>query len=214
MAGGGVVVGPNKGDGVVSRWNGRSWSPEHGVDPVLGMFGTTTNDITTMTCPTTSFCIAADQSRDTLQWNGKTWSYPELLNQLDSYGVSCVSAKECVALGDSLLTVTWNGKIWQEQGASPSFQQDASPLLSCTSPNHCLGVDAYGNASLWNGSSWSPVQNLDSIPGDFVLGLSCSSSSFCEAVTQADHFIYIYDSAKKPTLPFLCSGPACTGTRT
>lgn len=214
MAGGGIVTGPDKGAGVVSRWNGLSWSPAQVIDPKVAAPDI---QITTMTCPSPKFCVAADQYQHTLQWNGRAWFFPAALNQPridDSFTVSCISSKYCMALSsDTASTVIWNGQKWQDQPTSPNFTYGAYATVSCATRTYCVALDAVGNASFWNGRYWSDLQVIDPKPHDQVPELSCSSESFCEALTEDDHYVYLYDRNEKPKLPFLCSEFACEGER-
>jgi hypothetical protein len=221
MAGGGVVIGPDKGAGVISRWNGLVWSAIQVADPKVGA---PNNQISTMTCPKPTFCVAADQYEHTLQWNGTKWFFPARLNAPytnNSFSVSCTSSSYCLAVGAvGNATVTWNGKRWEYQIVEPNFTLPPNSssyaffaTVSCTAPTYCLAIDQYGDASFWNGDYWSLVEASNPGPNDFAFGVACSSGWFCEAVTASDHYVYIHNRAHPPKLPFLCSEFACAGQR-
>jgi hypothetical protein len=99
MAGGGVVIGPDKGAGVISHWKGLVWSAIQVADPKTAA---PNNQISTMTCTSPTFCVAADQYEHTLQWNGTKWFFPARLNAPythNSFSVSCTSSRYCLVVG-------------------------------------------------------------------------------------------------------------------
>jgi hypothetical protein len=206
MAGGGLSGGPMDGAGVVSRWNGHTWSP---VQVVLANIPTEfKTSITSMSCPRSSFCVAADQNQRVIQWNGKSWSTPPtLFPGSDSVATSCTSKKFCLAMGSSSYSSwTWNGQSWELVGQTGLMTQFFSLFVSCTSATNCVATSTGGTAQRWGNQEWGNVSTLypDSQKED-IQGLACSSAGFCEAVTDEDHFIYIYDPRKPPRLPVLCA---------
>ena len=87
-------------------------------------------------------------------------------------------------------------------------------FVSCLSRTNCVGLSDVGTAQRWNGHVWGQVTQLFSDRNDGVQGIACSSAGFCEAVTTADHFIYIYNPGKPPRLPVLCGSLVCKATTT
>jgi hypothetical protein len=214
MAGGGIVVGPQRGAGVVASWNGLTWSPVHVVLPNLANEDQT--QISSMSCSNPSFCVAADQNQRTLQWNGTRWHLRKFVGQYDSFEsftFSCTSKTFCMGLGSLTdQVVAWNGRTWKTSEISPGLPVNGFGMIGCLSTRDCVAVDESGNASRWNGRLWTNAQATDHATQDFVQGLSCSTAGFCEAVTSKDHFLYLYDPRKVPNLPVPCSVFRCGAT--
>jgi hypothetical protein len=49
-------------------FNGTSWSPATAIDPG--------NELSTVSCPSASFCAAADYGPNVVTFNGSSWSAP------------------------------------------------------------------------------------------------------------------------------------------
>lgn len=207
MAGGGVIQGPHSGAGVVAAWNGHGWSAAKVVEPRLATNPNTF--ISSMSCPTTTFCVAADGNNRTLQWDGSRWSFPHQLNEPktnDSFSISCISSTFCFALGfSSRNAFSWNGSTWQRR--SPSPFNDNYVALSCVTTTFCVAVEDEGEASYWNGNRWSPAQIVD--PNNYFNVVSCSSAWVCEAVGTNNDFVYLGNPRKHAHLPPLCTTFKC-----
>jgi hypothetical protein len=210
MAGGGIIQGPHSGAGVVASWDGRRWSVAKVVDPFLA--SDTHTFISSMSCTSPSFCVAADGNNRTLQWNGAMWSFPHPLNQrtIDaSFNISCTSSTFCLAVGQFSPDVfSWNGLRWSHRPRSP-FNND-SVELSCITTTFCVAVEDEGKAMLWNGKAWSVPQTVD--PNNYFNAISCSSAWVCEAVGTNDDFVYLHNTHKTPHLPPLCRTFRCSST--
>jgi RHS repeat-associated protein len=153
------------GDGQLASLTG-SWSSTHQVDG--------TNLLDGISCPTTSFCAAVDQSGNAVMYNGTSWTASAVdSNQLKA--VSCPTTSFCVAVDGSGYALTYNGS-W----GSPSLIDSGKALgsVSCPTTSFCVAVDNSGNELTWSGSSWTKT-NVDSHTLDRV---SCASSTFCVAV--------------------------------
>ena len=157
-----------------------TWSAPSRIDDI--------NDLTSVSCPSASFCAAVDGNNITktgkaLTWNGTAWSAPTTIDTSGSLtSVSCASASFCMAVssyGDD--TYSWNGTSWSTD-VDPG-QNLLLNSVSCPSTTFCMAVnDADGGAGfIWNGSAWS----IDPIgEGDYngLESVSCPSSSFCMAL--------------------------------
>jgi hypothetical protein len=123
--------------------------------------------LTSVSCPTTSFCAAIDQDRAAVIYNGSSL--------FDT--VSCASATFCVA-STGAQVVTFNGTRW-----SAPVTVDAGndmDVLSCPTSSFCLGVDRQGNTLTFNGSRWStPTAGAST----WMNSVSCPTANFCAAVT-------------------------------
>jgi hypothetical protein len=210
MAGGGIIQGPNSGAGVIATWDGRRWSVAKVVDPYLAT--DTHTFISSMSCTSPTFCVAADGNDRTLQWNGAKWSFPPRLNSPatnDSFDISCTSSTFCLALGQASKDVfSWNGHSWRRRSPSP-FNNNYLDI-SCITTTFCVAVEDEGKASFWNGRKWSPALTVD--PNNYFNAVSCSSAWVCEAVGSNDDFVYLHISRKTPHLPLMCTTFRCQST--
>jgi hypothetical protein len=77
--------------GQVLQWNGQMWSPP----APLGPTGTA---LTSVTCPTTTFCVAVDKVGGIEQWNAGSWSRSVADRSVPLTGVSCAGGAFCVAV--------------------------------------------------------------------------------------------------------------------
>jgi len=151
-----------------------------------------TNPIQDVSCPSASFCFAADDFGNAATWNGHAWHSAGVVGGQRFYmtldDVTCVSASFCAAAVDSEavtgeVLVTWNGKSWSAPSArigSALSQHD----VSCTSASFCIAVSS-PNSATWNGSTWNPAPNLAETLTSPVNGVSCASPSFCVAVDES-----------------------------
>jgi hypothetical protein len=202
VAGGGIDDGPENGAGVVATWNGLTWSPVHVVLPDIPTLSLT--QVTSMSCPSATFCVGADQDNRTIQWNGSSWH--QFSNE-QSFTVSCTSKTFCMAMGDyNNGADLWNGRKWQFSQLEPNLPDPGLASVSCISPSKCIAVSYSGEATWWNGEFWSNILNADPVSHDLVQGLSCSTAGFCVGVTSRDHFLYLYDSTHgSPKVPVVCT---------
>ena len=208
VAGGGVTNGPHSGAGVVSFWNGSSWTRAKVIAPFLP--DNTHTFIDSISCMRMTFCVAADGNNRVYQWNGKVWSsVHELELVADTYNLSCTSIRFCVALGESSTFATWNGHKWAFQ-TGPTGEQTPSGM-SCSSPTFCMSIDAYGHAESWNGRAWSALETVD--PNQFLNTVSCSRAFQCEAVDDQNNVVYFTDAGRPPSIPDVCPPGECVGSR-
>jgi hypothetical protein len=80
-------------NGYVFTYDGTSWSSSPAsIDPDDGL--------SSVSCPTTGFCVAVENSGNALPYDGSTWSSPASID--DSGGgltsVSCTTAGSCAAV--------------------------------------------------------------------------------------------------------------------
>jgi len=168
-----VAAGPD-----VFMWNGSTWSDE--------ILDSGYYSITSVSCVTTTFCMAVDQLGNEFTWNGSTWSAPldvDSANILDS--VSCPSTSFCAAVDQEGNALTFDGSAWSTpESIDPGVLIDS---ISCVSATFCMAGDYGGNTLDWNGSSWSAPQLL--YPGTSnnnqnydTHSISCATTTLCVAV--------------------------------
>jgi Bacterial Ig domain len=162
--------------GTAVTYNGVSWSAPVDIDGNA--------DLTTVSCPTVSFCLAAGttfgvvNTPSAVTYNGTSWSAP--IAAPPGRGLSCASTSFCVIAdlgdgawaydGDTSSEIPIAGTI-----ASPTYEPQS---VSCATATFCVaGLDS-GIASIYNGTSWSPSDIDGTIRIDSV---SCPSVNFCVA---------------------------------
>jgi hypothetical protein len=159
---------------LAEEWNGRRWKLLTAASP-----GTQVNYLASVSCPTTSLCIAVGSSDyqtghwQTLaeEWNGTSWQVLSTLNpgpDNDLTSISCPSAARCMAVGSSrniaraytgTLAEQWNGTSWtvlttpDPGSAAPTPQFNVLSGVSCTGPAWCMAVgDADERGPLYSGA--------------------------------------------------------------
>ncbi|HEV2374898.1 MAG TPA: hypothetical protein VGS19_22410 [Streptosporangiaceae bacterium] len=136
-----------------------------------------------VSCPTTTFCMAVDQSgNNALRWNGTTWSAPGPIDpgasRLELNSVSCITADFCVAVDSRGNALRWNGTTWS--APDPIDPHGAGfTSVSCGTATFCVAVDGHGDALRWNGTTWSKPVRIDP-DGTALQSVSCAGT-FCAA---------------------------------
>jgi hypothetical protein len=86
--------------GSAAVYNGSAWSEASVAD--------TSGGLSSVSCISSSFCMAMDDSGKALLYNGSAWSAPTPTGT-DLTKVSCVSSSFCVAVGGSSEASVYNG---------------------------------------------------------------------------------------------------------
>ena len=151
-------------------WNGSTWT--------VTLVAPSPDKLASVSCASSSFCMADDKSGDAYVWNGTAWSTVTSGSALVGGELSCPSATFCV---DNL------GGIWQGAGWSATTPLQAYSgynygfvvAVTCATASFCMAANGFGNEATWNGSSWSAASTIDvSAPAS----VSCASKAFCMAV--------------------------------
>ncbi len=130
--------------GGLSLWDGSRWS-----QPTRDQ---STSSFTAVTCPSATFCVAANRTGDVLVWNGQSWSAPLPIESPPSSattigpyvtGLSCPTTTFCVAVDSAGDVLQWHGGAWR---TVPSDPGRALTGVSCPDPSLCVAVDAAGRA--------------------------------------------------------------------
>ena len=179
------------------------WSAPTSVDPSGG-------GLTSISCPSTSFCTAIDGDGYAMSWNGASWSAPTLVasgssvitspysgaapcdpNSTGFCSVSCPSSDFCVAVGGQS-AYSWNGSSWSSPVAidpdseQPNQSNGVLSGISCPSATRCVAVDNEGDTMVFNGSTWSgpalPPPDTSGGPQPWFQSVSCPTAGFCVAV--------------------------------
>ncbi len=114
----------------VSVGSPSSWSAPVAIDGA--------DTLTSVSCPSASFCVAVDDSGNALTFNGSSWSAPTSIDMHVLYSVSCTSASFCAAVDLGGNALTFNGSSWS---APTNINGHYLVSVSCTSTFilYCLG---------------------------------------------------------------------------
>lgn len=180
-------------------WNGSSWT--HVRVPVVS----NGDQLNSVSCVTTSFCMAAGDGNGTLveTWNGSAWSVipsPDVSQEPvgdQAVGVSCPSQGFCMLLDlfddgakQDMATFSWDGTSWSAL-LTPNPGPDSNELsrVDCTSSVSCtaVGTEVLGQTAAalvehWNGSSWSVAPTPAEASTDNLTDVSCTGIAWCAAV--------------------------------
>ena len=178
----GCPVGPQTteaGSSTTVQWS--DWSGPADSD------NSTPEDLRSVSCVSTSFCVAIDSQGDAVTYNGSAWSAPALIFYEDPLDqVSCVSSTFCVASDYDGSVFTYNGTSW----SGPDDIGGGFVLfVSCASTTLCVAVagDGGGLGYIYNGSSWTQM-TIDTNPSNSVGmdSVSCAlGTDFCAAFDSA-----------------------------
>ncbi len=106
-------------------------------------------DFDSVSCASTSFCVAVDVLGDAEIYDGSAWSAPsEVAPDVGLSSVSCASPSFCVAVGTDGshgVAVTFDTGSW----SSPVRVSDEGPLeaVSCATSSFCVAGGTYGEHS-------------------------------------------------------------------
>ena len=138
------------------------WSGPVSIDP--------NTLLTSVSCPTTTFCVAVDNSGDAFSYDGSSWSGPTTVSAGDDLAdVSCATAEFCVTLDDAGNAFSKTGLLW-----SPPIPLNAVSV-SCPVIDYCMVVARSGAVLVFNGTTWLTTKYVGSQPE----AVSCVSASFC-----------------------------------
>ena len=121
-------------------------------------------EITSVSCPTASFCVAVDTLGRMLKWHPGSdrpdWSWPEPISRVGLQSVSCPSASFCVAVDGAGHAVMIRG---DKRPASALIDTSGTGIqsVSCASARFCVASDWNGDVLTFNGRSWSAPRQLE-----------------------------------------------------
>ena len=207
MAVGSVEGGPGGTNALLDAWDGTTWS----VLPSPVVNGGTWNSLSSVSCPSATFCMAVGslqgQSEGTgalfEAWEGTAWSVlpsPDVnggtWNSLN--GVSCPSPTFCVAVGSAqagigALVESWDGRGWSVV-PSPPVGTSVLRAVACTSASFCAAVgDTEGGpggteavTEVFDGTRWT-APAAPAVGGgaggvwNSLSAVTCTSASSCQA---------------------------------
>jgi hypothetical protein len=142
--------------------------------------------LTSVSCPTTIFCIAGDDAGRASTYNGTGWVVPSV-GGYPLTSVSCPAITFCAAVNSAGGAFTFNGAKW----SSSTLTSHDMTAVSCLAANFCAAVNSTGSAFTYNGATWSPPSTMTS--GDLI-SVSCPTVTFCIAVN-SDGSAFTYNGA-------------------
>ena len=165
-------------------WNGQSWIGPAPIDPGTGL--------TSVSCPSSTFCVAVDGDGDALTYNGTSWSAAHV----DSTGsslqsVSCASSTSFCAAGD------WDGNVYTFNGdvldARPRAIDAAGGGISSMS---CPASDVLRRhrlerrpGQLERGQVDGQGERSTPTRAGGLMSLSCQSATWCMAVDGSGDYL-------------------------
>lgn len=169
-------------------YNGTSWSPSQLIESIPS---NQTNArflrITSASCVSSSFCVAADNRGNVFNYNNSSWSGAQLVDTV-SYlnSSSCLSTTFCMAVDNAGNAFLYNGTSWSSaQLVDPSGNGFTS--ISCSTTTFCLAVqniasspNYLGYAAIYKNGSWSAPVLVDNWGG--FDSVDCVSSTWCIAL--------------------------------
>ena len=146
------------------------WTPAP-ADPAGG-------GLTSVSCPSTDFCVAVDDVGHALRWNGSGWSAAVRVDRSALTAVSCEDTSSCVAVDARGDAVRWNDARWSAPGRAAAAGLTG---VSCASATVCAAVAGNGDAVLTRDGArrWTPV--LADPVGGGLTAVSCFTDG-CVAV--------------------------------
>ncbi len=170
-----VAAGSNFGTGrsLAERWNGRTWR-------VMDGSGVTTR-LSSVSCPSTSFCMAVG-NRSAQLWDGTRWWAVKTPRgaESDVLAVSCATRTYCLAVGPWAAQV-WNGVSWRPVPLPRPALGFTS--VACLTRSFCLAVGSQAShegtvsrsrALAWNGRTWRATRPPSAGRFAALAGVSCS----------------------------------------
>ncbi len=155
-------------------------------------------NITSVSCPTATFCVAVNKSGKASLFRGQyvsgnpVWGSPTTIDgtrQINS--VSCGTASFCVAVDANGGQVTWNGSSWSaRQGIESTRSLKAVSCLAGTT-NDCFAVDGGGYGVQLFGV-WTTPARIDHSYG--FTSISCAPDG-CIAGDAGGYVFYIFGAS-------------------
>ena len=136
------------------------------------------DQLTAISCPSTSFCMAVDTDGTAFRYDGLNWTSADKIDTGHSLkSVSCASSDHCVAVDNSGYAFLYNG-TWS---TGAQFDTSGEPVsVSCPNSSFCMVIDNNANAFAYNGATWSSAESVG-IASDLT-AVSCTSDTECVAV--------------------------------
>ncbi|MHB1718042.1 MAG: hypothetical protein ACYCV5_12050, partial [Acidimicrobiales bacterium] len=215
---------------VYSIYNGTSWSAPVALDATTTQTGSSDPGMLSVSCPTTTFCMAGFLDGAYATYNGTSWTMdstglPFIYYSSTTYvdgpvaSLSCLSATFCAASSyiimastneHELLTATWDGTGWTS--GYDGGQVTGATSISCGSPSSCVVVQGVGGNSdqpavTYNGSTWTTASTADDT-ANVVEAVSCPTASSCTGVDSGGNAVTYNGTSWGTPMPVFSAGTA------
>jgi hypothetical protein len=146
------------------------------------------DDVTSVDCVSSTFCLAVDAGGNVLTFDGSSWTGPLTIDPQaagDAAVVSCTSRTNCVYVNltypsfMSYRTYVYDGSSWHRAGSFAPVYPTRIVGFSCGSPSFCAVAVTAGSAfEYWafDGKQWHGHS-----PAPGVTGISCAGTTICAA---------------------------------
>ncbi len=151
-------------------------------------------NLDSVSCISSSFCVAVDEQGSYTTWNGAGWSgmasFDASATGALAQSVSCLSPTLCVASGGDGNAEIYNGAGWTSTSLDPGGLSNPSCVQQTTNrPEYCAvsgPSNMYYMESEGGTPTWSGAQALPDNNGDVVNALGCGPS-LCVAIGAQNH---------------------------
>lgn len=105
---------------------------------------------TSVSCPSTSFCIAVDADGNAYRYNGTQWSSAKHIDKTgyELTTISCPNSSFCMAVDEAGGALSYNGSTWSRISLVDGNNSITS--ISCPTGGFCIAVDNVGNVLQYN----------------------------------------------------------------
>ena len=171
-----------------------------------------------MSCLSSNWCMALDQSGDAVFYDGTTWTDP-VSNHVDTEvngngvsatSISCATTTFCMVVDQLGYATKYSNGKWATPdllvgGGSSNSGANAVALdsVSCANATFCVAVDGQGEAMTFDGSTWTAPSLVDKngTNNNALESVSCVSATLCVAVDNEGYAItYNGSTWSGPTL--------------
>jgi hypothetical protein len=152
-------------------------------------------NLESVSCVSSTFCVAADQSGFYTTWNGTSWSTMAPFDGFSIPGgqesVSCLSTALCVASGADGYAEVYNGTGWSapRQLDSHGLGSSSCAQASANLPPYCAistSEAVYYMENQGGTVTWSAAQSVPNNNADAIRTLGCAVS-LCMATGAENH---------------------------
>jgi hypothetical protein len=172
--------------------NYRLWSQAQQIDKTSGL--------TSVSCPTTSFCRATDGGGNVYTYSGGSWSAAKPVAGGDGLtSISCPTTSFCAATTSGEAAYIYSGGAWTASNLTAADGGAAHlTSVSCPSAGFCIATGDWYSYT-YSGGMWAKGQLVQD--SHYFTSISCPTTSSCKA-TDGGGNVYTYSggtwSAAKP----------------
>ncbi|HEV3260744.1 MAG TPA: protein kinase [Gemmataceae bacterium] len=149
-----------------------------------------TNFLVSISCPSASFCVAADNGGNVYTYSSGAWSQAHQLGGGALTSVSCATSSFCAATSTGDEAFTYSNGGWSAPSQLVGADGAAANLtsVSCPAAGMCIATGRWDTYT-YSGGRWAQGHLVENTA--FLMSVSCASASFCIAADNAGN-IYTY----------------------